>query len=77
MSAITMDAVRDLIERHSAWVIGNNRCFHNGAYAEIADELNATLGESKRAVCSECGTLLSDYILCTPCAEKLAVKRDG
>lgn len=41
----------------------------------IVDELNVALGESKRAVCSECGTLLSDYILCTPCAEKFAVKR--
>ena len=41
---LTAEQVRDEIERHSAWVIGNNRCFHNGAYEAIADELNATLG---------------------------------
>ena len=75
MSEITMDTVCDLIERHSDHISGNTREFYNGAYAEIADELNAMLGEPKRAVCSECGTLLSDYILCTPCAEKFAVKR--
>lgn len=40
---LTADDVRDLIERHSSWVIGNNRCFHNGAYEEIADALNAEL----------------------------------
>jgi hypothetical protein len=44
MTELTADDVRDLIERHSSWVIGNNRCFHNGAYEAIADELNATLG---------------------------------
>lgn len=44
MSAITMDTVRDLIERHSGHVSGNAREFYNGAYAEIADELNAALG---------------------------------
>lgn len=38
---LTADDVRDLIERHSAWVIGNNRCFRDGAYEAIADELNA------------------------------------
>lgn len=43
MSAITMDTVRDLIERHSDRISGNTREFYNGAYAEIADELNATL----------------------------------
>lgn len=43
---LTADDVRDLIERHSAWVIGNNRCFHNGAYEEIADELNAHVGRT-------------------------------
>ncbi len=41
---LTAEQVRDAIERHSAWVIGNNRCFHNGAYEAIADELNAELG---------------------------------
>lgn len=44
MTELTADDVRDIIERHSAWVIGNNRCFHNGTYEEIADELNAMLG---------------------------------
>ena len=41
---LTAEQVREVIERHSAWVIGNNRCFHDGAYEEIADELNAKLG---------------------------------
>lgn len=41
MSAITMDTVRDLIERHSDHISGNTREFYNGAYAEIADELNS------------------------------------
>ena len=44
MSEITMDTVRDLIERHSDHISGNTREFYNGAYAEIADELNAALG---------------------------------
>ncbi len=38
---LTAEQVREAIERHSAWVIGNNRCFHDGAYEEIADGLNA------------------------------------
>ena len=38
---LTAKQVREAIERHSAWVIGNNRCFHDGAYEEIAAELNA------------------------------------
>lgn len=42
---LTVEQVRDAIERHSAWVIGNNRCFHNGAYEAIADELNAMAGD--------------------------------
>lgn len=41
---LTAEHVRDAIERHSAWVIGNTRCFRNGAYEEIADELNKVLG---------------------------------
>lgn len=41
MSAITMDTVRDLIERHSDHISGNTREFYNGAYEEIADELNS------------------------------------
>lgn len=45
---LTAEQVREAIERHSAWVIGNNRCFHDGAYEEIADELNATLGSEVR-----------------------------
>ena len=40
---LTTKQVREAIERHSAWVIGDNRCFHDGAYEEIADELNVTL----------------------------------
>lgn len=47
MIAITMDTVRDLIERHSDHISGNTREFYNGAYAEIADELNATLGRQR------------------------------
>lgn len=43
---LTAEQVRDVIERHSMWVNGNNRCFHNGAYEDIADELNAELGSS-------------------------------
>lgn len=38
---LTAEQVRDVIERHSMWVNGNNRCFHNGAYEDIADELNS------------------------------------
>lgn len=41
MSKITMDTVRDLIERHSDHISGNTREFYNGAYAGIADELNS------------------------------------
>lgn len=41
MSAITMDTARDLIERHSDHISGNTREFYNGAYEEIADELNS------------------------------------
>ena len=37
--------MRDLIERHSDASGGNRRDFHNGAYAAIADELNAALAE--------------------------------
>ena len=44
MSMLTAEQVREAIERHSAWIIGNNRCFHDGAYEEIADELNTTVG---------------------------------
>ena len=46
---ITAEQVREAIEQHSAWVIGNNRCFHNGAYVAIADELNAKLGSTTYA----------------------------
>lgn len=67
---ITAEQVEDAIYSHCKFYEGGDV----DAQA-IADELNATLGESKRAVCSECGTLLSDYILCTLCAEKFAVKR--
>ena len=46
---LTAEQVRDVIERHSMWVNGNNRCFHNGAYEDIAEELNTELGiEAKR-----------------------------
>lgn len=40
---LTTEQVCEVIERHSAWVIGNNRCFHDGAYEAIADELNALM----------------------------------
>ena len=72
MSAITMDTVRDLIERHSDHISGNTREFYNGAYAEIADELNAELGSGTCECvwneqegtfhCSSCDTLLTDEI---------------
>ena len=56
---LTAEQVREAIERHSAWVIGNNRRFHNGAYEEIADELNAELGSGTckptESECSNCG----------------------
>lgn len=41
---LTAEHVRDAIEQNSAWVIGNNRCFRNGAYDAIAYELNKVLG---------------------------------
>lgn len=44
MTAIDQDWVRDAIERHSDASGGNGRDFHNGAYAAIADEIAATLG---------------------------------
>ena len=46
MSAITMDTVRDLIEWHSDHISGNTREFYNGAYGEIADELNSRAGRT-------------------------------
>lgn len=67
---LTADDVRDLIERHSAWVIGNNRCFHDGAYEEIADELNAKLWSGtcefsqttdNPPTCSNCGWQADAY----------------
>jgi len=45
MTAIDQDWVRDAIERHSDASGGNGRDFHNGAYAAIADEIAATLGD--------------------------------
>ena len=47
---LTAKQVREAIERHSAWVIGNNRCFRDGAYEAIADELNATLESDAQVV---------------------------
>lgn len=44
---LTAEQVRKAIEGHSAWVIGNNRCFHDGAYEEIADELSAELRKAE------------------------------
>lgn len=43
---LTAEQVREAIERHSAWIIGNNRCFHDGAYEEIADELKWLRGDA-------------------------------
>lgn len=65
MSAITMDTVRDLIERHSDHISGNTREFYNGAYAEIADELSAVLGSGTCQIdyerhCSNCGVYVRD-----------------
>lgn len=48
---LTAEQVREAIERHSAWVIGNNRCFHDGAYEAIADELNAELDKGENGEC--------------------------
>ena len=72
MSAITMDTVRDLIERHSDHIRGNTREFYNGAYAEIADELNAELGSGTCECvwneqdgtfrCSSCDTPITNEI---------------
>lgn len=53
MSEITMDTVRDLIERHSDHISGNTREFYNGAYAEIADELNSRAERTCRNVHKE------------------------
>lgn len=44
MSAIDMDWVHDLIERHSDHIEGNTCTFHNGAYARMAEEIAATVG---------------------------------
>lgn len=41
---LTAEQVRELIEHNSYHVSGNMREFFNGAYEEIADELNAALG---------------------------------
>lgn len=62
---LTAEQVREAIERHSAWVIGNNRCFHDGAYEEIADELNAELGSGTCELdydhhCSNCGVCVHE-----------------
>lgn len=71
MSAITMDTVRDLIERHSDHISGNTREFYNGAYAEIADELNSRVERTCHKIipdemegyvfCSECGAEIGEY----------------
>ena len=63
---LTAEQVREAIERHSAWVIGNNRCFHDGAYEAIANELNAMLGgrecePTEEYACSACGQDLVAY----------------
>ena len=67
---LTAEQVREAIERRSAWVIGNNRCFHDGAYEEIADELNAKLGSGtcefsqttdNPPTCSNCGWQADTY----------------
>lgn len=42
MSAIDMDWVHDLVERHSDHIEGNTCTFHNGAYARMAEEIAAT-----------------------------------
>lgn len=65
-----MDTVRDLIERHSDHISGNTREFYNGAYAEIADELNAELGWVRERTCTNgikpgCGVMPMLY--CSNC----------
>ena len=40
---IDQDWVRGAIERHSDELSGNGRTFHNGAYYDIAEEINAAL----------------------------------
>ena len=52
-SMLTAEQVREAIERHSMWVIGNNRCFHDGAYEEISDELNCMLGNEQLKIENE------------------------
>lgn len=47
---LTTEQVREAIEQHSAWVIGNNRCFHDGAYEEITNELNAMLSDENASL---------------------------
>lgn len=47
---LTPEQVRDIIERHSMWTIGNNRCFYNGAYDDIADELNGIITHEKELI---------------------------
>lgn len=84
---LTVEQVREAIYRHGV-NDGSVYSVFKGSFQAITDELNAMLSatnkpngelwEPKRAVCSECGTLLSDYILCTPCAEKFnATLGDG
>lgn len=59
---LTAEQVREAIERHSAWAIGNGPIFRDGAYEEIADELNARTERTCRDAntrfnawtCSEC-----------------------
>lgn len=57
---LTAEQVREVIERHSAWVIGNNRCFHDGAYEDIADELNAHAERTREACAFSKPTDLTD-----------------
>lgn len=88
---LTAEQVRKAIERHSAWVIGNNRCFHDGAYEEIADELNAErhvgtcenmrekFGYKRLFVCSECGVTFDpdcEINYCPSCGRKVVNNAD-
>lgn len=66
MNTITMDTVRDLIERHSDHISGNTREFYNGAYAEIADELNSRVERTCEWELEHSGTLYDKW-RCSKC----------
>ena len=80
-TCIDQDGVRDLIERYSDEMGGNARCFHNGAYARIADELCGRKAETCESArhefgygCSVCGASwagVDDPNYCPNCGRKV------